>query len=56
MNKVISVAMRGRPVNNRTTEQQNNRTTEQQLELGSDRYAFCLTTVSKDSMILIGEK
>ena len=39
--------------NNRTTEQQNNRTTEQQVELGSKEYVNCLTTVQKDSMLLL---
>ena len=50
MKKIWSVAIRGRPV---TTVQQYNSTTVQQLELGSDKYAFCITTVSKDSMVLI---
>ena len=52
MKKVISVAIRGRPV---TTVQQYNSTTVQQLEIGSDKYSFCLTTVQKDSLILIKE-
>ena len=34
-------------------EQQNNRTTEQQVELGSKEYVNCLTTVQKDSMLLL---
>ena len=40
---------------NSTTVQQYNSTTVQRIELGNDRYAFCITTVSKDSMVLIGE-
>ena len=51
--KVISVAIRGRPAN--STVQQFNSSTVQQLELGSDKYSFCLTTVQKDSLILIRE-
>jgi len=53
MKEVICIAIRGRPV--RTTEQQNNRTTEQQIELGSSKFMNCLTTVSKDGMLLIKE-
>ena len=53
MKKVISVAIRGRPV---TTVQQYNSTTVQRLELGSDKYANCITTVSKDSMVLIKDE
>ena len=47
MKNVISIAIRGWPVTNGTTVQQ--------LELGSSEYANCITTVSKDSMVLIGE-
>ena len=46
--KIWSVAIRGRPIINSSTVQR--------IELGSDKYANCITTVSKDSMILIGER
>lgn len=52
MKNVWSIAIRGRPV---TTVQQYNSTTVQRLELGSSKYANCITTVSKDSMVLIKE-
>ena len=52
MKEVICIAIRGRP---RTTEQQNNRTTEQQIEIGSKEYINCLTTVQKDTLLLIKE-
>ena len=61
MKEVFCIAIRGRPVrtteqqNNRTTEQQNNRTTEQQIEIGSKEYCGCLTTVQKDTLLLIKE-
>ena len=45
MKEVFCIAIRGRPI-----------TTEQQIEIGSKKIAFCLTTVSKDSMILEIEK
>lgn len=35
------------------TEQ--NRTTEQQIEIGSKEYINCLTTVQKDTLLLIKE-
>ena len=60
MKIVISIAIRGRPVTtvqqyNSTIVQQYNSTTVQRLELGSSKYANCITTVQKDSMVLIGE-
>lgn len=47
MKIVISIAIRGRPSSNSTTIQK--------LELGSSEYVNCITTVAKDSMVLIGE-
>ena len=43
--EVFCVAVRGRP---RTPKK-----TEQQVELGSKEYVNCLTTVQKDSMLLL---
>ena len=39
--------------NSRAAE--NNRTTEQQIEIGSKEYINCLTTVQKDTLLLIKE-
>lgn len=43
--EVFCVAVRGRP---KTLKK-----TEQQVELGSKEYVNCLTTVQKDSMLLL---
>ena len=53
MKEVFCIAIRGRPV--RTTEPQNNSTTVQQVELGSNKFMNCITTVAKDGMLLIKE-
>lgn len=43
--EVFCVAVRGRPKTPKKTEQQ--------VELGSKEYVNCLTTVQKDSMLLL---
>jgi hypothetical protein len=45
--EVFCVAVRGRPKNKSYKE------TEQRIELGSKEICCCLTTVQKDSMLLL---
>jgi hypothetical protein len=45
--EVFCVAVRGRPKNKSYKE------TEQKIELGSKEYINCLTTVQKDSLVLL---